>query len=291
MKKPLNIIIVSLLAMASSQLALAQDSVSSDAQTAEQMNALQDQIQQLEQQLEQLTAAEPAVSEAAAAPAAVPAAKLWSGEIAIGYANQSGNTEETTYSGKFDIEREKDQWRYKILLDSLNSKASGERSSERYFLSNRLAYQFSDTNYAFGYAAYDDDRFSGFDYQATLSAGYGRRLLNNEKMQWDVEVGPGYRESKTEATGTTESDTSEELIVRMYTNYSWNFTDTANFSQTLEVEAGSDNTISRSVSSLSTQVIGALALKLSYAIKYTEEVPTDRKHADQETVLSLAYTF
>ncbi len=215
--------------------------------------------------------------------------KVWSGDVEFGYVDTSGNTEETTIKSHAEVNREQNKWRYKVLYDSLNSKANDERSAEKYFLSNRLAYQYTDHDYIFGYASYDDDRFSGFDYQATASAGYGRRLINDEIMQWDIEIGPGYRYSKVDDNSTAED--SEEAILRLSSNYLWDFSDTASFSQAVNVEAGDDNTISKSVTALKVQVIGALALKLSYTIKYTEEVPAATKHADTETAVTLAYSF
>ncbi len=214
---------------------------------------------------------------------------LWSGDAEFGYVDTSGNTEETTIKSRAEANREKDEWRYNITFDSLNSETSGERSAEKYFLSNRLAYQYNDNNFVFAYASYDDDRFSGFEHQATVAAGWGRRLLNNDAMRWDVEIGPGYRISKVDDDAIGED--SDEAIIRGFTQYSWDFSETANFSQSLNVEAGSDNTISKSITALKVQIIGSLALKLSYTIKYTEEVPAATKHADTETAVTVVYSF
>lgn len=216
-------------------------------------------------------------------------AKLWSGDLEFGYVGTSGNTEETNIKGKADINREREEWRYKLLFDAVNSEANGDRSAEKYVLSNRLAYQFNENDFAFGYAAYDEDKFSGFEYQATIAAGYGRRLINEETMHWDVEIGPGYRFTKVDDDSTGED--SEELIVRLYTNYVWDFSETATFSQSVNVESGEDNTISKSVTALKVKVAGDFSLKLSYTVKYTEEVPNENKHADTETAVTVAYSF
>ena len=217
------------------------------------------------------------------------ATKIWTGEVEFGYVDVSGNTEESSTKSRASINREKDAWRYTIFFESLHSETDGDRSAEKYFFANRLAYQYTETNYVFGYASYDDDDFSGYDYQATVSAGYGRRLLNDETMQWDLEVGPGYRESKVDDETTGED--SEEVILRVFSKYSWDFSDNANFSQTLSTEAGDDNTVSRSITALSTKIIGDLSMRLSYTIKYNEEVPSDTKHADTETAVSVVYSF
>lgn len=219
-------------------------------------------------------------------------AKIWSGDMEAGYVSTSGNTEETSVKGRLDVNRETAEWRYNVHFDSLNNESDGERTAEKYFASNRLGYQFDERNYVFGYASYDEDHFSGFDFQATVSAGYGRRLLNTETMQWDLEVGPGYRFSKVDAEGTPEDgDESEEAILRVFSKYEWSFTETSKFSQELSSEAGDDNTISKSITALQVRVIGALALKLSYTVKYTEEVPSDKEHADTETAVTLLYSF
>lgn len=215
--------------------------------------------------------------------------KLWTGDVEFGYVSTSGNTEESTIKSKANITREKEAWRYTFVFDALNSQTSNERSAEKYFVSNRLAYAYSEHNYRFGYASYDDDRFSGYDYQATLAGGYGRRIFNDETMQWDVEIGPGYRYSKFDDSSTEED--SEEFIVRLFTNFVWDFSDNASFSQSFNVESGNDNTISKSVTALKSKINGHFAMKLSYSVKYSDTVPTGNKHADEETAVTLTYSF
>ena len=215
--------------------------------------------------------------------------KLWKGDVEFGYVSTSGNTDETNIKARADIKREWSDWRYQIVLDSLNSESNNQSTAEKYFLSNRLAYQFNEHDYIFGYASYDDDRFSGFDYQAIAAVGYGRRLLNNPEMQWDVEIGPGYRYSKFN-DGAPESSNSE-AILRLATNYNWDVSETTNFQQTLSIETGEDNTITKSLSALKLQIIGALAMKLSYAIKHTDEVPAGIDSTDTETSVTVTYSF
>ena len=214
----------------------------------------------------------------------------WKGDVEFGYVDRSGNTEETTVRSGFNADRENGKYRYNITLDAINTEANSDRTAERYFFSNRLGYEYTEHDYAFVYGSYDDDRFSGFDYQTTLAVGYGRRLINDEIMQWDLEVGPGYRISKV-ADDVTDTSDSEEVILRVASKYSWDFSETAKFTQTTDVEAGEENTISRAETALTLKVIGSVALKLSYTIRYTEEVPNDTAHADKETAVTVSYSF
>lgn len=215
---------------------------------------------------------------------------IWSGDLEVGYVSTGGNSETSTLKGRVDLKREVDNWRYQFHFDSLNAKEEDGRSAEKYFLTNKLDYKFSERSYTFAYASYEDDRFSGFDWQAVLAAGYGRRLLETDTMTWDAEVGPGYRISNIGDTAG-EEDTEREVILRAHTKYQWKLTDTATFEQEVTSESGADNTVTRSITSLKTTIIAQLAMKLSYTIRYTEHVPAENKHMDTETAVTLVYAF
>lgn len=215
--------------------------------------------------------------------------KIWSGDVELGYVSISGNSEETSIKSKIDVNREKDIWRYNVHIDSLNTKSDDVRSAEKYFLSNRLGREYTKTDYTFAYVSYDEDHFSGFDYQTTTALGWGRRLIDQELMNWDIEAGPGYRISKVE--NDSNADDSEEAIFRLFSKFSWQFTDSAQLSQAINIESGSDNTITKADSAVKVKINGSLSIKVFYSIKYTEEVPPGTKHADTETGVTLTYSF
>ncbi len=214
----------------------------------------------------------------------------WDGDLELGYVSTSGNSETSNMKFRADAKRTSGNWLYDAHFDSLNSEEDGTRSAEKYFVSNRVSYSYTKENYWFGYGSYEDDRFSGYDYQATVAAGIGRRLIDRGTMNWDIEFGPGYRVGKLEQETADEKD-DKEVIGRLFSKYSWQFSPNARFVQEIGVESGSDNTTSRSVTALKTDIAGGFALKLSYTIKYTEEVPDENKHADTETAVTLVYAF
>jgi len=219
---------------------------------------------------------------------AEPTDKVWTGDVELGYVSISGNSDETSIKGKVDLNRELGIWRYNVHLESLNTKSDDQRTAEKYFLSNRLGRDYNNTDYLFAYGSYDEDHFSGFDYQSTVALGWGRKLLDDALMQWEVEVGPGYRQSQVRDHSLTDDD--GEAIVRLFTKFNWQFSDTAQFSQSLNVESGS-STISKSDSTLKVKINGAMSLKLFYSIKYSDDVPPGSKHADTETGATFTYSF
>ena len=219
------------------------------------------------------------------------ATKLWKGDVEFGYYQQEGNTEESSVIGKANAKRSNGQWTYDVAAEAQNSETTGVRSAERYFISNRLAYDFSEFNYTFGYVCGDKDRFSGFVYQATVAGGYGRRLLKNEKLTWDAEVGPGVRVSEFETASDAGDGQITEAILRMSTDFAWALSETATFEQKLTVESGDENTVSKSITSLKTKIVGGLGLKISYTMEYNEIVPNDTVHLDRETAITVVYSF
>lgn len=219
------------------------------------------------------------------------AQKAWKGDVEFGYTEISGNSESTTIKGHINAARTFGKWKNTTIFDALNASDDGDRSAEKYFLSDKLDRALSDHDYLFAFASYEDDRYSGFDYQATIAAGYGFKILNRDTMQWDAEVGPGYRYSKYDEVNADGDDDESEVILRLATKYNWQFSDTAEFEQVVSVEAGEENTVSKSSTSLKTTIIGQFSLKLAYIVKYTEEVPADKKHADTETVVTVGYSF
>lgn len=215
--------------------------------------------------------------------------KPWKSELELGYVSTTGNSETSTLKARGDGTREAESWRYNAHFDALNAEEETGRSAEKYFFTNKLDYKFGSHSYLFGYASYEDDRFSGYDWQAVAAAGYGYRLLENDTMTWDMEAGPGFRYSAI--SDDVAADDEEELILRAYTDFEWKLSDNATFEQELSTEIGQDKTISRSVTSLKSTIVGALAMKLSYTIRYTDNVPPETEHADTETAVTLVYSF
>lgn len=297
LSKLINYILAASLA---TMLAAANHSLAEE-ETNHKVEELTAEIQALTKQLEKLTSKEvrsdnsnaEVISEdadiAEAATDFETKANRWSGSIELGFVDSNGNTEETTTKSRAEIYRETAQWKYTLLFNSSASQTDGENTAEKYFLANRLSYKYSEQDYIYGYHSYEDDRFGGFDYITTLSMGYGRTILDNDTMEWNTEIGPGYRYSKI--ADKIHGEDSEEAILRIFTKYIWAFSENSTFSQDFDVETGSDNTISSSRTALEVKVIGEVAIVLSYTIKYKEQVPVGTRHADTETAVTVSYSF
>ncbi|MDY6832781.1 MAG: DUF481 domain-containing protein [Thermodesulfobacteriota bacterium] len=159
-------------------------------------------------------------------------------------------------------------------------------SAEKYTCSAKLGYKFNAANYVFVHAAFEDDRFSGYDYQSTYTAGYGRKVIVTDAVRLHIEAGPGYRYDKRE-----DGETEEDGIFRGYAVFGYNFSDGVSFQQEVTVVTGSDNTNTRAVSALKSRIVGALSMKVSYTVDHDSDVPPGTDKTDTETALTLVYDF
>jgi len=217
----------------------------------------------------------------------------WTSTAELGYVVTSGNSETSTINAKIDATHEKESWRHNVHAESFASSTTDKttnietRSAERYQLSGKSDYKFNETDYAFALLNYDKDRFSGYQYQASVSLGYGRRLLNEKDMTFDAEVGPGMRTIKVDGAQDSES----EGLLRLAIKYVWKVSDNSTFTEDLSSDFASDLTVTKSITALTANINSSLAMKLSLTTKNNSVVPAGSKKTDTETAVTLVYSF
>jgi len=207
--------------------------------------------------------------------------------VELGLVQTSGNTDTQSINGKANFEMTKNVWRTEASLEALSVKGEEERLSEKYLGTGQVSYLINDRSYAFLAANGEHDPFSGYSYQAGGSLGYGHRVIKKPTMLLDLEVGPGYRETKLRATG----DTNDEAILRLAGKFAWDLSKTSKFTEVLTVESGEDLTITKSVTAVTAQIAGNMAMKASFTLKNTSDPAPGADETDTETGLTLVYTF
>ena len=211
---------------------------------------------------------------------------LWKASAELGYVSTSGNTETTTVNSKAMTSTEREEWRHKIEITALKASDNIGTTAEKYGLTGQSDYKLTKPNYLFGMVNYENDKFSGFEYQVTEAIGYGRRVIDGTGLSLDLEIGPGARQSKLD-TGESDSET----IIRGAAKLDWAISKTSRFTEVLTIEDGEDVTISKSVTGLSSKINGSLSMKITYTYKNTSEVPVGVEETDTETAVTLVYGF
>ncbi len=211
---------------------------------------------------------------------------VWSSEAELGFVKTTGNTETESLNFKFAIDNKHKDWEHSLKFEtSRNSDATGT-TAEKYLLFLKSQYALSKLSYLFGRIQYEDDRFSGYNYQASEVFGYGRKLVNRDSLKINTEGGVGVRQNDFE----NGQRTSENILV-FSGDIDWKINPFVNLTEVLTIEAGEERTISKSVTSLKNKINSSLSSKITYTVKHSSEVPVGTEKTDTELAVTLVYAF
>jgi putative salt-induced outer membrane protein len=208
------------------------------------------------------------------------------GNVKFGFLGTSGNTETSTLNTGFEASYTLERWKHQASAAAIYSEDNSVTTAEAYEAAWISGWDLTERDFLFGRLSWRKDRFGGFNTQFSQTVGYGRKILTGEVHTLTAAVGAGARQSEDQL-GVSDS----EAIFTGDLVYKWKFSETAEFGQTLAVEAGDANTFSESVTSVKTTLIGAFSLVASYTIRHNSDVPVGTEKKDTRTAISLQYDF
>lgn len=208
------------------------------------------------------------------------------GSVSLGYLASTGNTDNASLNTKTALAYLAAPWRHALMLRALKGSTDDVTTAEEYEAIEQSDYVFGDNHYVFGALSYSTNEFSGYDRRVSQVGGYGRRLLDSDTHTLDLQAGAGARQTRL-SDGARQS----EGIVQVAGGYVWKLSENAKFSQQARAEFGSDNRYSESITTVTANLRGDLALSVSYTLKHNSEVPPERVKTDTATAVSLIYGF
>jgi putative salt-induced outer membrane protein YdiY len=221
------------------------------------------------------------------------------GEIELGVVATSGNTETTSIKSKLSVTQNLTSWENNYLVDTLfkeeqieedDGSKNTQTSAERYFVSAQGDYRLNEKHSAlFVYGSYENDRFTGYQHQNSVAAGYADQIFGTASSSLKYNAGPGYFYNELNDGGSEEGG-----IIRLALDYRLQLSETSKFKQTISTEAAlesENNTKSKAETSISATLMGNLSLKASFNIIHNTEVPDGNEEMDTTTSLSVLYLF
>ena len=209
-----------------------------------------------------------------------------SSRVALGYLATSGNADNENLVSSFDLAWNYVPWHHSLTGSAVRASAENVTTAEAYSLEWQSDYDLSERSYVFGLIAWNEDKFSGYDQQIREVIGYGWRFIDTERHALNGEVGAGARQADLR-----DGMSQDEAILRLSGDYLWTISETAEFSQTLAIESGADNTYTETVTKLTADIRSNFSVVLSYTIKNNSDVPVGTEKTDTFTALALEYTF
>jgi len=247
----------------------------------------------------------PLVSYAATAEGAAEEKPAFTSSAELGFLYKTGNTKSGDIKAGFNLKYEKEKWRSVVAFNILAKKLEEEDTEgnkefvtkdNRWDILTQTNYTIGEAgkNYLYGNLAYEQDKFSGFESQSSFSAGWGREWYKTESSSLFADIGPGVKYDVTRATETDSSTSSTSFIVQAQALYSHKFNDYVEFKQYLvakQATKSGDNSVYKSETSITAQLIDALQLKFALRIDYDTEVEPEFENTNTETSMTLIYNF
>ncbi len=218
----------------------------------------------------------------------------------VGYVSSHGNTDAQTANAKLDVTYNVDAWKHELQLAGLYGKSNDIVSAERLDTQWQTNYNITNRLYAFGALHYDDDKFSGFQYQEIVSTGAGYSLIKLADATLDAQVGVGYRRLRPEllgkdAAGDVISRTPQEVetgaVATATIKGMYAFNSSTKLTDVLAAESGSDNTMMQNDLGLQVNMTKALAITVGYEVRRNSNPPAGLVKTDSLVTFNLAYAF
>ena len=209
----------------------------------------------------------------------------WTAKGELGASFASGNSENESANGTLEVKNSYDKWVHTLGLAGNYGNDGQDTTAERWEVRGQSDYKLTDRAYWFGAGRYEDDRFTAYDYQASLSTGLGYRIIDSERTKLWVQGGPGYRYAELRDTGESE----DGIIFRGDAGLEHRLTDTTKVVERFLVETGSDNTFLQNDLGLEVTITGSLGLRVGYQVRHNTDVAPGIEKTDTLTTVGIIY--
>lgn len=224
---------------------------------------------------------------AAALCALSPAHAEWQGKAEAGVVFARGNTDTDSVNLKLTMSREAERWKHALDLAALRAATSDVVTARRYQAGWQSNYNWSPRAFWFGGLRYENDDFSGFDYQASITTGLGYKLIDSERVKLSGQIGAGYRRLKNTPTQQIENDP----IYSLGADYEHQLNMSTKLVDKLRVEGGSDNTLIGNFAGVEVKMTASLALAVGLDVRSNTKPPEGLKKTDTLTTANVVYSF
>ena len=227
-----------------------------------------------------------------------PAFAQWTGKAELGFLQSAGNTESASANTKFDLTHEGSRWINNFSVAALYSQNAEFATAERYETRYQADYKINDKLSWFGALRGEQDRFSGFAYQATVSTGATFKVIDSPTTKLDTSLGAGVKRSKSETLVKSEAgevldriegEVEDEVVGTLGSNYEHAFTETTKLTNKLLVEFGGENSAVADDITLQVSMTQSLALAVGFGVRYNSDPPPLSESTDTLTTINLVY--
>jgi len=227
------------------------------------------------------------------------------GSAELGFLYKTGNTKSGDMKTGLDLRFEKGQWLSLLNIDLLLKKAeinddNGDEhfktTDQKWTLASQTNYSIDnkENNYIYGNIWYEENEFSSFVNQSSISTGWGRHWYKTHNASLWGDIGPGYKRDLFKATDTQPQESAATWIIQAQALYIRKLGEHVELKQHFSVKQAlesSENSIYNAETTVTTKLISTLQLKFTFTLDYNTQVETDKENLDTQTAITLVYSF
>lgn len=227
-------------------------------------------------------------------------AQGWEGKGQAGLLLSQGNSEAKSANAAFDLSRAGGGWKHALSAASLYGQNGEVTSAQRFSAGWQSDRDITPRLFGFGALRYGRDRFSGFQYQATASAGLGYKFIDSEPLKLTGQVGLGYRKFRPELITRDASGvvidrialaTVGEAVMTAGLDYEHALSATTSLTNRFLAEYGSSNTLLTNNLALAVKMSDRLALSVGISVQHNSDPPAGLERRDTVETINLVYAF
>jgi putative salt-induced outer membrane protein YdiY len=216
----------------------------------------------------------------------------FSGLIELGGDKTVGNTENSSFNSKLELEHAYGKWSSKFTFESSQKKESGALTEEKYDTILKSIYNLPKHFYTFIRLGYRQDNFSGVYYEKTYIGGFGYHAFTEQpEYSLDIELGYGQRVTKKIVNGFVRAKLDYDPGTRLALISQYNFTDNDTLKASILAELGNDDDYIKKEISWVHKLFDALQLDISYVSTTLTKPGVNKVATDATTTYKLGYAF
>jgi len=227
----------------------------------------------------------------------------------LGFLYKTGNTRSTDMKAGLNLRHEKNQWVSEVAFNYLGKKLETESvdnngatetnfltTDNKWNITTQTNYTISPEgkNYLYGNVTYEEDEFSSFEKQSSVSIGWGRNWYKTKKASLFADVGPGYKHDVIRESGSVMKHNQDAFIIQAQALYLRKINDFVELRQLFVAKYALDteeNSIYKAETSVTTKLIESLQLKFTLTIDHNTDVEEGFDNTDTQTAMTFVYSF
>ncbi|MBV8342560.1 MAG: DUF481 domain-containing protein [Gammaproteobacteria bacterium] len=222
----------------------------------------------------------------------------WASRAQAGYAKTSGNTDTSTAIALFHIAHLVGDWKFLFGVEGVYGSTKGETTAQSWDAHFQANYNITPQLYWYGGLRYDDNKFSGFVYQETVSTGAGYQFIKTDTTKLTGQLGVGERRLRPEVlqedavgaiASTMELPSSTDAVLDAAVNLEHSFNAATKVITGVSMESGKNNTMTTANIALQVKMTNVLALSAGYQYVRNSKPPPGSGPTNSLATLSLVY--